>query len=747
MGESRSRGGWRWMTALGAVLGLSTTPVQAMDFRLGDVDIRINQRVAVGASWRLEDRSNALLAKLNVPGQERLCVEDDCMSLMGDPAPNQRLVDARGGYNVNGDDGNMNYDQGDIVYATAQYQPEVTLFWRELTAKVTGLAYYDPYNSDFLTFNENTLYQPERVPRRADLEDDLGRRAEVLEAFVSLPIPVFGQPLSLSVGQQVLRWGESSLLVFSSLNQINPVSARLLRQPGVRLKNAFLPVGMAIADYTFSTNLSVNVFYQYDWKPAEPDTAGSFLAISDLGAAGDGPTNATIGIGQYAEDPDRQFQPAGLSSLLTGATRTTYLLDERFGYPEDGGQYGLRLNYYAEWLNGGSELSFYGMNYHSRLPYLSVFAAERSCLRNQDQIATGDLGSVLPLVLDALPDLGGALDTVTNQTAFVQSLLACGGFAGNANIIDDTLLDTIAGQIPGIPEVGQEALPADTIRPFLDYPEDIQLFGFSGTTNIGRWSFAGEIAYSPNQPVQVATRDVVFAALQPAFPEEDVGIPVGAASVFTVPGARAAVPDFLQTRFRRDPVSAGELVKGYERLSIGQASFTAIRALSSSNWIGADQILVLVEVGATQIFDLPSLDTLQIEGAGATNTHFSPGADGSGSGGEPDPRRINPQQANPDIFADDFAWGYRVLVVPTYLNAVFGFTVAPRVLFEQDVKGVSAFPVQNFVEGRKKLTAGFQIDLTRNLTTTIDYTLFTGAGDRNLRSDRDHITASLAYAF
>ncbi|WP_420428392.1 DUF1302 domain-containing protein [Algiphilus sp.] len=735
------------MAVFAACLALGTTQGQAADFRLGEVDIRINQRAAVGASWRLEDRNNALLAKLNVPGQERLCVEDDCMSLMGDPAPNQRLVDARGGYNVNGDDGNLNYAQGDIVYATAQYQPEISVFWGELSAKFTGLAYYDPFNSDFLTFNENTLFQPERVPRRPDLEADLGRQARLLEAFVSAPVPGFDGRLRLSVGQQILRWGESTFLVFSSLNQINPLSARLLRQPGARLKNAFLPVGMIIADYEFSANVSVNAFYQYDWAPTEPDVAGSFLSTADIGAAGDGPTNLTIGIGQFPEDPNRQFQPSGLSSLLSSATRTAYLLDERFGEPRDEGQFGLRLNYYAEWLNGGSELSFYGMNYHSRLPYLSVFAAERSCLRDREQIAAGDLGAVLPLLLDALPDLGGALDPVTQQTAFAQALLACGGFAGDANIINDTVLDTIAAQIPGVPEVGQEALPVDTIRPFLDYPEDIQLYGFSGTTNIGAWSFAGEIAYSPNQPVQVATRDVLFASLQPAFPDEDVGIPTGAESIFTVPGARSAAPDFLQTRFRRDPVSAGERVTGYERLSIGQASFTAIRALSASNWIGADQILVAVEVGATQIFDLPALERLQIEGSGATNTHFSPGADGSGSGGEPDTRRVNPEQADPDIFADDFAWGYRILLLPTYHNAVFGMTVIPRALFEHDVQGTSAFPIQNFVEGQIKLTAGFQMRLTRNLTTTVDYTMFTGAGDRNLRSDRDHITASLAYAF
>jgi hypothetical protein len=743
LGETAARR-WSVRLLLGTGLLAVSGAAPAVDWRLGEAEFRLQGRVALGATWRTSDRDERLLAKLNVPGQETLCDADDCISLAGDPEPNQRLVDARGGYNVNGDNGNLNYAQGDIAYATAQYEPVLTLDWGRLAARVSGLAFFDPVNSNFDTFNQNTLYQPRHVPRRHDLEADLGSRFRLLEAFVSFPVQLFGKPLGLAIGQQTLRWGESTFLVFSSLNQVNPVSAQLLRQPGTRLRNAFVPVPLFTADWELSRTLVLGGFYQLDWEPSEPDVAGSLLSISDGAGAGRGPTNITLGIGQYPEDPNRQFRPAGLAGTFSSATRTTYLRDERFGYPRDSGQFGLRAEYYADWLNGGTELTAYGMNYHSRLPYLSGFAAEESCLRDLDAVDPQGLAGLLPQLVGPLP---GGLDGVIDETRFAQALVACGGFNGSLNVVNGTLLEELAAAVPGTPEIGGEPTPVDTFQPFVDYPEDIRLFGVSGTTNIGSWSVAGEIAYSPNQPVQVHTRDVVFAGLNPAFPAEDIGVATDTGAVLTIPGARAAVPDYLQTRYRDQPLEGGQRFNGYERLQVGQASFTAIRVFSSSNYIHADQILLLVEAGATGIFNLPPLSELQIEGAGATNTHFSPGADGSGSGGEPDTRRANPEQANPNIFADDFAWGYRVLLEPSYLNALFGWSIFPRLRFDHDVHGTSASPIQNFVADRIEITAGFATRFTPNTTLTMEQTVYAGAGDRNLRQDRDHFTAVLTYAF
>ena len=67
----------------------------------------------------------------------------------------------------------------------------------------------------------------------------------------------------------------------------------------------------------------------------------------------------------------------------------------------------------------------------------------------------------------------------------------------------------------------------DQAKTFLDYPKNIQMFGMSFNTNLGSWSLAGEYSIRPQLPVQVQVPDVLFAALQPAFPKQDIPVNLG----------------------------------------------------------------------------------------------------------------------------------------------------------------------------------------------------------------------------
>src|SRR3546814_7485306 len=103
--------------------------------------------------------------------------------------------------------------------------------------------------------------------------------------------------------------------------------------------------------------------------------------------------------------------------------------------------------------------------YHSRYPLVSGIAADASCTRDA-----------------ALP-------------GFVGAFVACQGFNAAFN------------------PIGKEPLPVDTATLFLDYPENIQLYGISFNTNIGSWAVSGEYGYRPNQPLQILQSDVLFATL------------------------------------------------------------------------------------------------------------------------------------------------------------------------------------------------------------------------------------------
>lgn len=703
----------RMALAAGVLQAFVAGGAHAISFDLWGAEFAFDNQFVVGGTWRMEARDDSLVGKLNV--NPDLC-PDDCVSFNEDPGPNQRLVDAPGAFlGANTDDGNLNYDRHDIVAAQARLQSEMEVFIDDTAIKVSGLGFYDNENTDFREYHPDTAFQPRRTDRPGNLEDRIGNGVDLLEAHITQPFDLFGRRWQLRVGEQRLRWGESTFVAQNSLDQINPPDQNRLHFPGSEIASVFEPTGLAVLSTNLTGNLAMELVYQYHWEPVAPAAASGFFSTNDIAGGGD---NLVLSLGQFSEDPQ---QVGGfknpLAQLITD-TATNVPVSHHTYKPEDGGQYGINFDWYAPDINGGTEFGFYYLHYHSRLPYLGVTATERSCTRD------------------------GAGDLVTTT-------VACEGFNGDLNVLQglpQPLQDALGlvTDLDGDGELGREPLPIDTMGAYLEYPEDIDLYGISFNTNVGKWSLAGEFAYRPNLPVQVSFPDVIFAGLQPALPAEDIDLLVA-----TIPGARNAVPDFIETRYRGNTVQAGDRIAGYERMRVGQVDFTGIRIFGSSNPIGADQILLLTEVGATYMFNRPGLDELQFEGGGPNCTHFSPGADGTGlaEGETNNARSLNPTKGE-GCYADEFSWGYRILATMQYNNLLFGFDYEPVLAFFHDVDGVAPFPMQNFVEERKEFIVGSDVIFTPALKGGIQYRGYFGSGERrNSLRDRDHLSLYLRYDF
>jgi hypothetical protein len=735
----------------------------------------------------------------NAPGS--FTAEGDCTSQFGNPFPSQQLINAPGGYMINSDDGNLNYDKGDVTYANLRLRSELTGGWRNFSFKVGGIAYHDPVNdpsnhprrstgfethlakdpqielggrtytigdprSRFLNYwiangftavphsTETTVIDRSGRATRPDHVSTLFTDARVLEAYVSGVFDVGGRDLQVTVGNQYLRWGESTFTIFNTLNQVNPLSAILYRQPGSEVRDGFLPVGLITANLPVTDRFGFEVFYQYDWRATEPDICGSFLSTSDVAGCGRGDTPIYLGMGNVPENPAGDFGMGGIGGTQTATNRRAMLLDEKHGYPQNGKQFGLRLDYYSD-LFGGTEVSLYGMNIHSRLPYYSVYAACRMQYWTEGEECPAARAS------DIVPP-----DQLAN-------------FYPEGTVLPP-FYDVVYGQYP-----------ADTLQPFLDYPEDIRIFGLSGTTTLGDWSFAGEISYSPNQPAQVSVVDVTYAGVQPAFFDVRIGDPSASIGPWDdrmdiwrnmanmSPQNRIAVPDYLVSRYRSGAgddweaeaaaaaaIQPGQYIPGFERLKVGQLAMTGIRIFSGSNPLAADQIMFVGEMAAIRVFDMPPLDQLQFQGSGAKQTHYSQGQ------AEYDPElhapafvgtnpnsnlhwnrrigptdRFNPERADPRTFANDFAWGYRIRLEATYNDLIWGTGFRPRVQLYHDVQGTSISPGQDFVHGRKEWTLQNEFIFNNAFSAIARYVIFHGAGDRNLRGDRDYAEVSFTYAF
>ena len=729
-----------------ATAGLTMfAPAQAINFEYGGAEFGWTTKLTAGAAWRMEERDPGKIGKLNVEGQQNLCSnrggdvanygpnDDDCISLFGDPRPNQRLVAAQGGYFAAlMDDGNLNYDKGDLVSSIFKINTQLAGEWGDWTLKLNYVGFYDDTNYNLKVRHTNTQYQPAREGRTASVQGRSGLKGEFREAFLLRNFQVGERQFSVSVGQQRVRWGEANLHLFNTLDAINPLDSVLALQPGFNLNELAVPTGMVLFTADIIENVSAELIYQYDWDSTRVQPSGTFFSSAD--PAGIDDYRPILSLGQFPEDPNDQYIPALPFRLLSSSTRNAPV-SENDRAPSDDGQYGMRVNWYAENLNDGTEFGFYFLNYHSRVPYFSIIEAQETCLRR----GLGDPASSLAACLPFNPYPGSELTTT------------------------------------------QDPLPINSSTLLLDYPEDIRMFGVSFNTTALGWSVSGEYSYRPNLPAQVLISDVFFAGFQQAFAESDVGlsqnslagagIPLAALGALgqllpvnlpllnpgsvgpILPGAETFIPSFL-TRYRGRTIAnnneyqPGEYVQGFEDLKVGQFVINALKLFPST--LGADDVTFLAEFGFTHIIDMPKEGELYFQGT-LEHTHPSPGADctgfaaGTNCNSATVTARINPTQQTDD-FAEDFAAGLRFLLQFNYSNFMnSGINLKPTLLWFEDIYGTTVFPVQNYVEGNRWIIPGFQFEIGQSLNGTLLYQYFDGAD--NALQDRDNLSVSLTYSF
>jgi len=252
---------------------------------------------------------------------------------------------------------------------------------------------------------------------------------------------------------------------------------------------------------------------------------------------------------------------------------------------------------------------------------------------------------------------------------------------------------------------------------FTEYPEDLDLFGVSFNSGIGTWSLSGEVSYRPNAPLQIDDVEILFAALTPLNP--------------LIP---APVNRFQSQLGNFGP---GQEIQGYLELDSWQAQATTTRLFGPSNFLRADQIAFVAEVGLNAVPDLPSKHELRFNGSG---TDTGGGADRSSGD-------FNNPVTETGGFADDFSWGYRMLARADYNNALGAWTVSPRIAWSHDVDGTTPGPGGSFIDGRKQLTAGVAFNLLNEWIIDVAYTDYSGGGRYNLLRSRDFFAASVSYAF
>ena len=679
-----------------AAIGLSAAQTQAATFEVGGFDIAFDSTFSYGQSIRVEDRDFNLIGKSNNPSFDWTGYNPAINTIYS----SQDVWAQPGSYSNNGDAGDLNFDSGETFSKLLKGTHDLSI-----SKDNYGLFTRFMYFYDFELMDGDRAYVNPTSGQGVDPCDDDDTKEQscadirLLDAYVwaNFDLNEGKNPLSIRVGQQVVNWGESTLI--SHGINVNPVDIDRLKAPGAELKEAFIPVGMLWASLGLTENMTLEGFYQYQWHETRLPAAGTYFSTNDFAAENGYQQNVQLGFTSNP-DIDLAFLTDNLNNLMAtygqvaasqgidpSSSAGQELLANMYlayptkvalkgkGYdgktePDDGGQYGLRLGMFLpEWND--TEVALYHVNYHSRRPLISGRVSnftQASLQQDLAMIATTEITS----------------DNVSDLKAFAK--------ATN------------------------------------EYPEDIKLYGLSFNTSLGETAFAGEFTFREDEPLQIDDVELLYAAMPEQLAIADLRTEFAGISQMSK-GDAASV------------VGPGELAKGYIERNTSQLQFTATHLFGPS--LGADSWAVVGEIGGVRINNMPEYDEMRLNVSGTGRSGIMQGPGSSDYSALHMALSNGPEQKS---FATASSWGYRLIAKGDYFNIYNGINFSPRFVFSHDVNGNTPDPMFLFIEDRKSLGATMSFNYQNAWSLDVSYNSFWGGGDTNTFSDRDYVSFNLKYS-
>jgi len=581
------------------------------------------------------------------------------------------------------DDGNLNYNKGDVINAVAKAVGELELKKDNVGVFLRAKAFSDfhnrsnkvPHGSSNNAYRPNEPLNDDGFEKGTKFED-----AQFLDTYAFADFEPFGKPLTVKLGNQVVTWGEA-LFVLGGVNQYSNFDAAALRRPGVQLKEVFLPLPQIYGNIQATDALSIESFVQLNHEKVVIDGCGTYFSPADLLNCNfqGSPVNpgvldvggneidftgyndresfeggGTVTVNGSPFDTSTTSGASGLTGVLAGLTglptdlgnlnfRMAQLADRR---AKDTGQVGLAARYYAGEI--GTEFGAYLVNYHQRIPNL------------------------------------GLVKTPSNYEGSIFNGLEAGGQS-----------------------------VVNPLSYFFDYgKENIQVAGVSAATELFGFSVFGEMSYTKDYPAGYNTVDLIKG------------------------GATGDGP--LGRYGDNDQFPEGSVLDGFKPLDKIQMQVSTIKLFPRR--LGASSVALVAEVGA-QIWRGIG-DPFTSERFGRSPA-FGAGAHQTYNGGACD-RSVNPNTNNcvVDGYATETAFGYRVLSVITYPDALYGVTLQPRLFFSHDFKGYSADGV--FLEDRMNLGLGLRAEIqSAKYFAEVNYSMFNDEAYFDPFKDRDFLSLVL----
>lgn len=251
--------------------------------------------------------------------------------------------------NANGNDGNNNFDKGDLTANRLGFLLDAKLTKGQHGLVMSASTFYDDvYNRS----NANSaLTQPNKLSGAPDAFSSATERyhggySRLLDlyGYTSFDVGNEGRA-TVRLGKHVVSWGEALFFPGISLAQ-GPADGTKTGVPGTEVKDQLLPEDQLSMQYEVNDKLSLLGHVQYNWHETIAPAVGSFLSTSDSTGPG-----AQCNKGR-----------TGKCDILRGN-------DDR---PGKTGQWGVGGRYR---LSDETEVGLYYLNYNDRTPNVDVDAA------------------------------------------------------------------------------------------------------------------------------------------------------------------------------------------------------------------------------------------------------------------------------------------------------------------------------------------------------------------------------------
>lgn len=720
---------------------MAGTSVQALQFEISDeLKIDLDTTLAYGAMWRVEEQNSKWLSP-PIPIANWV--------YGGSVTDTKPYIDSV--LRFNSDDGNRNFDKGDLVSNRMAVTSDMDLKYANMGLFVRGQIFYDSvyfeetswdgegwddwgpqnpaYDPNILCAGGTTAYAgcgtyvgPETINNAVadhsitdpfhfsdDVKDRHGYRARFLDTYVYGLFPIGDRSLDLRIGRQVISWGESLMLQGGISFAQNKIDAAAATSPGVTLKEIFLPSGAVYGQIDLTESVTMEAYWQYEWEPSELFSTGSYFSAQDFLESDIFLTNTNLrnncGYGFY--DP-----------LVTN------------GYTDPATGYTAYSGVFSCWQDGDGAIDMTGGGFPLGLGLESQVDAN-AMVRAEDvepDHEADQFGLAFRFLLEGGSEAGIYLLKYHDK---YPSLWA-GNYGAELDFVPVYLGYTDASGCKG-----SSCVPGINVARYtVEYAEDLQLIGLTYNTVISDIQFGFEATYRHNQPI-VPACTMEMLRQTTAGPNSDLVDLSGGAPV---PGADLAIdnPSAIHSACK-DPSWAHIIAKSggdptqpfipFDGVS-GQTFMTALTPEKLFAWPTEAEVFGY-NIGMTMLLPASPL----------WDTGFLVGEVGGwyvGSDFEDEDLK------NSDIGGfTKSGVGTSFIFLPQYKNVMEGVDLTIPLFVNYTIDG--SFSYFNYNEHALWYSLGAEAIYLSNMTFGVNYNSYHGA--KNMWRDRDNVSFNVKYTF